>query len=127
MQIDVISECFFIKFFDILYLKFRTKIYSSYKRQSEHEVKGGHLLITLSEAADNNLYLWAKKSTLLRDGQVLFQTDIGISVLRINFSNAYCINLSRDINTSTGTTTTLIIAPETVDINGVTHKNFWPK
>lgn len=98
-----------------------------YKGQPQHEMKGGQLMIVLSQAADDNLYLWAKKSTLLKDGQILFQTDLGITVLRLNFTNAYCITLARDINIMTGTTTSLVIAPEIVILNDVEHNNFWVK
>lgn len=98
-----------------------------YKGQPENEKRGGQLIVTIKQAANSSLYLWAKKSTMLKSGQVLFQTDLGISVLKISFSNAYCINLSRNINASTGTTTTLVITPENITMNGVTHENFWPK
>jgi hypothetical protein len=100
---------------------------ADYKGQPQHEVKGGQLMVTITQNADNNLYLWAKTSTMRKGGQILFQTDLGITVLRINFSSAYCITLARDINTMTGTKTTLVIAPEIVTMNGVEHDNFWPK
>lgn len=96
-----------------------------FKGQPEHEVKGGHLLITLSEVADNNLFLWAKKSTLLKSGQVVFQTDLGISVLRIDFTDAYCVNLERTTSALTGTDTMLIISPKILSMNGVDHNNHW--
>lgn len=96
-----------------------------YKGQPEHEVRGGHLLITLSQAADNNLYLWAKKSTLLKSGQVIFQTDLGISILRVNFADAYCVNLERTTSALTGTETTLIISPKSILMNDVEHSNHW--
>ena len=98
-----------------------------YKGQPQHEIKGGQLIITITQAVDNNLYLWAKTSTMLKGGQVLFHTDLGITVLRINFSNAYCITLARDINTMAGTNTSIVIAPEIVTMNGIEHDNFWPK
>lgn len=73
------------------------------------------------------MYLWAKQSTLLKSGQIIFQTDLGITMLRISFSNAYCINLTREINSLTGTKTSLVITPEIVTMNGVEHDNFWSK
>ncbi|GHV29698.1 hypothetical protein FACS1894177_01010 [Bacteroidia bacterium] len=98
-----------------------------HKGQPEHETIGGKMFITITQAADNNLYLWAKKSTLLKSGQVLFQTDLGMTVLEIDFVNAYCINLTRDINAYTGTTTSLILSPEKVVMNGKSHENAWKK
>lgn len=98
-----------------------------YKGQPQHEMKGGQLTIVMMQAADNNLYLWAKKATDLKSGQILFQTDLGITVLRVNFTNAYCVTLARDINAMSGTKTSLVIAPEIITLNGVEHDNFWEK
>lgn len=98
-----------------------------YKNQPQHETLGGQLMVTLTQAADSNLYLWAKTSTLMKSGQVLFQTDLGITVVRIDFQNAYCVTLSRKTNSKTGTLTTLIISPEVVIMNDVEHDKFWPK
>jgi hypothetical protein len=98
---------------------------TDYKGQPQHEIGGGQLYITLLEGADNNLYLWAKKSTLLKSGSILFQTDLGITIIEIEFSDAYCINLTRDINAYTGTKTSLIISPKKVKMNGILHENYW--
>ena len=98
---------------------------SDYKGQPQHEIRGGQMSLMLNQIADKNLYLWAKKSTLLKSGVILFQTDAGMTVLEIVFTNAYCINLSSEINALTGVTTTLIISPESVDIYGITHTNYW--
>lgn len=98
-----------------------------YKNQPQHETYGGQLLITLAQAADDNLYTWGKTSTLKKSGKALLQTDLGITVVEIEFQEAYCVALSRKTNAMTGTLTTLMIAPETVIMNGVEHNNFWPK
>jgi len=98
---------------------------SDYKGQPQHEIQGGQISLILNQIADNNLFLWAKKSTLLKSGIFLFQTDLGMTVLEIGFTNAYCINLSSEINALTGVTTSLIISPESVNIYGITHTNHW--
>jgi hypothetical protein len=72
------------------------------------------------------LYLWAKKATERKNGVILFQTDLGMTVLEIKFSNAYCISLSRNVDETTGTKTILVVSPEEVIIDGVEHNNFWP-
>jgi len=100
---------------------------TDFKGQPQHEVKGGQLTIALSQTADDTLYLWAKKSSMLKNGIISFQTDIGITVLEINFTNAYCVNLTREINAHTGTSTVLIISPEKLKLNGVEHDNYWVK
>ncbi|MEN9919796.1 MAG: hypothetical protein RL662_2232 [Bacteroidota bacterium] len=96
-----------------------------YKGQPQHEVRGGQLMLTLPQAADDNLLLWAKKATLLKDGEILFQTDMGISVLRLHFSNGCCMNMTRDTSAFTGTTTMLMITAESLSINGIEHHNYW--
>jgi hypothetical protein len=58
---------------------------------------------------------------------MLFQTDVGITVIEIAFEEAYCVTLSRKTNAMTGTLTTLMIAPKKVTMNGVEHDNYWPK
>ena len=98
-----------------------------FKGQPQHEMKGGQMLVTINQAADDNLYLWAKKSTLVKDGQVLFQTDLGISIIRLNFTNGYCVNLSREINAYTGSNTMLLISSESLSLNGIEHENHWKK
>jgi hypothetical protein len=98
-----------------------------YKGQPQHETKGGIIVVNLTQAADDNLYLWAKKSTLTKSGKVLFQSDIGMTILEITFENAYCIDLKREINAFSGTNTSLAISPEVIKMNGIEHNNFWKK
>lgn len=98
-----------------------------FKNQPLHGTYGGQLMITLPQAADNNLYTWGKTSTLRKNGKALFQTDLGITIIEIEFQNAYCVTLSRKTNAMTGTLTTLMISPETIKMNGVEHDNFWPR
>jgi hypothetical protein len=74
---------------------------------------------------NDNLYTWAKKETQLKSGQILFQTDLGITVLEIAFTDAYRIHLGRNINAYTGTSTALILSPKEISMNGVKHENYW--
>jgi hypothetical protein len=97
-----------------------------YKSQPQHEILGGQMMITLPQAADKSLYAWAKTSTMLKSGTVLFQTDLGMTVLEIKFENAYCIQLLRETTDSTGTKTNMIISPRQVSLNGIEHLNRWP-
>lgn len=98
-----------------------------HKGQPESEVNGGKLKMTLSHLADDSLWQWAKKSTLLKNGQVLFQTDLGMTIIEISFENAYCINLNQSINSTAGTVANLLISPERISINGIEHENMWKK
>ena len=96
-----------------------------YKRQPQHEIMGGQIMLTLSQAADRGLYLWAKNSTMLKDGLIRFQTDMGVTIMKITFSKAYCIQMLRETATDAGTKTNLVISPESVSLNGVEHTNKW--
>lgn len=100
---------------------------TDHKGQPQHEIRGGQLTIVLSESADPNLYDWAKRSTKLKSGDIIFDTQMSGSVLKINFTNAYCIKLAREIDERAGTKTVLVIAPEQIKLNDVTHNNYWKK
>ncbi|MEN9919786.1 MAG: hypothetical protein RL662_2222 [Bacteroidota bacterium] len=96
-----------------------------YKGQPQHEVQGGLINIVLDQAANDSLFLWAKKSTMVKDGHILFQSDLGMTVMVLAFFDAYCISLTREINAMTGTRTSLIISPKKVVIDGIEHENYW--
>jgi len=113
------------KIYDVETFKIGFNQPKDFKGQPVSEVRGGQFMITLSQIADKNLYQWAKNSTLLKNGEVVFQTDLGQTVYRIVFTNAYCITLTRDIDAATGTKTLMMIAPENLMLNGVEHDNFW--
>jgi hypothetical protein len=100
---------------------------TDFKGQPQHEIIGGQILIHFSQAADDNLYRWAKTSTLLKNGSILFQTDLGMTVLKIEFENAYCSKLVREISAYTGTNTIVHISPEKLKINDIEHNNQWRK
>lgn len=97
-----------------------------FKGQPQRELNGGKIHLTLTQTADTNLYLWAKTATLLKNGEVLFQTDLGITVLRVEFTDGYCIGLTRHIDSRAGTRTMLTISSEVIKMNGTEHDNFWP-
>jgi hypothetical protein len=116
------GETFEVEHFDINFEQ-----PTDFRGQPQQEIGGGQLTVNISQAATSNLYLWAKTSTLRKSGKVLFQTDLGMTVLEVEFENAYCINLSRQINAYTGTNTVMVISPEMVKMNGIEHNNFWAK
>ena len=97
-----------------------------FKGQPQYETTGGKFSIVLERIADAALYRWAKTSTELKKGSVVFQTDLGMTVFRFEFENGYCINLARDIDAMRGSRTTLTVSAETLKLNGEEHCNFWP-
>jgi hypothetical protein len=82
-------------------------------------------MITLSQIADDKLYLWSLTSTMLKSGVVLIQTDLGMTVLEIKFENAYCIDLLRETSDGGGTKTNIVISSKSVSLNGIEHDNEW--
>jgi hypothetical protein len=98
-----------------------------FKGQPQNEVYGGQLSLTLSHMPDDSLYLWAKKSTLVKNAQLVYQTDMGITLLSVDLLNAYCMSLIQEFSSYSGTKTTLVISPESVVMNGITHNNIWKK
>lgn len=97
---------------------------TDFKGQPQHEMRGGQISVNIPQAATDTLYNWAKKSTMQKNGKITFQTDMGITLLTVAFTNAYCIYLGREINASSGTFTSLTISPQTINLNGITHTNF---
>lgn len=98
------------------------------KNQPEGEVRGGRIMITLSQTVKSNIYGWALKHWMKKGGNILFKTGTSGVIFNIQFNNAYCIKLHRNIDAiGGGLTTTIIISPETVMLNGVEFDNSWVK
>lgn len=98
------------------------------KNQPEGEVRGGRIMITLSQTVKNNIYGWAIKPWVKKNGAVLFKTGTSGVIFEVAFTNAYCVNLRRVIEAlGQGLSTTLILSPESVSVNGVEFDNRWVK
>lgn len=98
------------------------------KNQSEGEVRGGRIMITLSQTVKNNIYGWAVKPWMKKNGAVLFKTGTSGVIFEVAFTNAYCVNLKRVIESlGQGLSTTLILSPESVSVNGIEFDNRWVK
>lgn len=124
--VDSLIECEFVldgKTYSVeqFQLQFQQEI--DHKRQPQHETKGGQFTLTLTESVSYNVLIWAKKANERKNGSVLFKKAASGTVLRIEFVNAHCVALRRKINNQTGTTTTLVIAPEKISLNGTTLDN----
>lgn len=98
------------------------------KNQPEGEVRGGRIMITLSQTVKNNIYGWAVKPWMKKNGAVLFKTGTSGVIFEVAFTNAYCVNLKRVIESlGQGLSTTLILSPESVSVNGIEFDNRWVK
>ena len=98
------------------------------KNQPEGEVRGGRIMITLSQTVKNNIYGWAVKPWMKKNGAVLLKTGTSGVIFEVAFTNAYCVNLKRVIESlGQGLSTTLILSPESVSVNGIEFDNRWVK
>ena len=98
------------------------------KNQPEGEVRGGRIMITLSQTVKSNIYGWAVKPWVKKNGAVLFKTGTSGVIFEVAFTNAYCVNLKRIIESmGQGLSTTLILSPESVSVNGIEFDNRWVK
>lgn len=98
------------------------------KNQPAGEVRGGRIMITLSQTVKNNIYGWAVKPWMKKSGAVLFKTGTSGVIFEVAFTNAYCVNLKRVIESlGQGLSTTLILSPESVSVNGIEFDNRWVK
>lgn len=95
-----------------------------HKGQPQDEVRGGRLLLTLTEAVPNNIYKWAMTSTT-KDGVVEFRSKTSNAPLRIEFVNGYCVNFDRVIEGGIGLNTAMVISSEEITINGINFDNHW--
>ena len=98
------------------------------KNQPEGEVRGGRIMITLSQTVKSNIYGWAVKPWVKKNGAVLFKTGTSGVIFEVAFTNAYCVNLKRVIESlGQGLSTTLILSPESVSVNRIEFDNRWVK
>ena len=95
-----------------------------HKGQPQDEIRGGRILLTLSQAVPENIYQWAMTSRM-RDGKVEYRSKTASSPLKVEFVNGYCVNLERTVDALTGLETDIIISPEEVTINGISFDNKW--
>jgi hypothetical protein len=83
------------------------------------------MTMTLNQTLPERLCNWAMRSNT-KDGKVDFLIESGSSPMKIEFSNAYCLNFNRSINSIGGGVSTLLtISPEEVIINGRSFDNHW--
>ncbi|NDV64646.1 type VI secretion system tube protein TssD [Bacteroides sp. 224] len=97
-----------------------------FKGQPQNEVRGGRIMITLTEAVQENIYAWAMTSCA-RNGKIEFRSKTTNSPLKVEFMNAHCANFERTINLANGLRTVIVIYPEELMINGINFDNNWVK
>lgn len=99
---------------------------ADHKGQPQDEIRGGRMLIGLTQTLPDNIYRWAMTSCS-KNGEVVFRSKTTNAPLRIEFMNAYCINFQRQITDGGGVNTSLFISPDEILINGISFDNHWVK
>ncbi|MCA1745216.1 MAG: type VI secretion system needle protein Hcp [Bacteroidales bacterium] len=95
------------------------------KGEPQDHVRGGQMVMTLNQTLPESFYNWAMR-TNTKDGVVDFRIESGSSPMKIEFYNAYCLNLNRSVNAlGGGISTSLTISPEELKINGLSFDNHW--
>jgi hypothetical protein len=98
---------------------------SDWKGQPQDLVKGGLLLVTLSQIADEILNDWMFKPGVSHDGLIVFApiSRTANAPLRIKFEGGKCISFEKMKGTNVGIQTSLLISSEVVHFNEVKHQN----
>ena len=95
-----------------------------YKGQPQDEVRGGRMLVTLTQTLPESFYRWAMTSAP-KNGEVVFRSKTANAPLRIEFMNAYCVHFERQIIVKGGLSTSIIISPDELLLNGISFDNHW--
>lgn len=97
-----------------------------HKGQPQDEVRGGKMLVGLTQTLPDSLYRWAMNSSK-KNGEIVFRSKTANAPLRITFMNTYCVNFQRVITNGGGVNTTLVLSPDEIIINGISFDNHWVK
>lgn len=95
-----------------------------HKGQPQDEVRGGRMLVVLTQALPDNLYRWAMTSSP-KNGEIVFRSKTANSPLRIMFNNAYCVSFQRQVGNASGMISKLLISPDEILMNGISFDNHW--
>ena len=95
-----------------------------HKGQPQNEVRGGRMMLSLTQTLPDDIYKWAMTSST-KNGEVTFRSKTANAPLKIEFRNAYCTSFERSIEAMVGLTSTLVISPEEITINGIHFDNHW--
>ena len=95
-----------------------------YKGQPQDEVRGGRMLLTLTQAVPDAIYKWAMTSSM-KNGSVEFRSKTANAPLKVQFTDGYCVNFERVIDNLTGLSTDLMISAGEIKINGMDLENHW--
>lgn len=99
---------------------------TDHKGQPQHETNGGIIEFSIKEIPDEALNKWMLNSTMQLSGQFSFERKAQSSVLKILFTDSFCVYYDKMISTG-GALTRLRISPEIVNINGSEKLKIWAR
>lgn len=95
-----------------------------HKGQPQDEVRGGRMLVALTQTLPDSIYRWAMTSAA-KNGEIVFRSKTTNAPLRIEFMNGYCVNFQRQIGNASGVVSKLLISPDEILVNGISFDNHW--
>lgn len=98
--------------------------YVDHKGQPQSEVRGGRMIVVLTQTVPDSIYRWAMTS-MPKNGEIVFRSKTTNAPLRVEFTNAYCVNFIKNITNMGGVNTAIHITPDEILINGISFDNHW--
>ena len=126
-QIDSDIEVWFIfegKEYEVNQFNIAFRQSVDYKGQPQEEVRGGRIILQLTQTLPDNIYRWAMTSCL-RSGSVEFRSKTSSAPLKVEFAEAFCLSFKRVVDSSGGVKTSITISPNEILINGLDFYNNW--
>lgn len=95
-----------------------------FKGQPQDEVRGGRIILTVTQALPESMYQWAMTSSM-KNGEIVFRSKTASAPLKVEFKNAFCVRFNRVIDQHSGLVTNIVISPEEITVNGTDFENHW--
>lgn len=96
-----------------------------HKGQPQSEISGGQFIVSMTQTLPESFYSWNIDDNRYKNGTIIFKLENSRTVLEIEFFNARCINITRNLSIGQGVVSTIVISPSIVKFNGMEHDNRW--
>ena len=93
--------------------------------------RGGKITVEFNATADNVVAEWMANPDKKMSGEIVFfEMDMRVSLKKLEFTNAYCVDLLERFDgttTSAHMVTVVTISPEKISVGGIELNNHWPE
>ena len=93
--------------------------------------RGGKITVEFNSTDNNEVAEWMANPDKKLDGNIVFyDMNQQISLKKLEFKNAYCVDLLERFDATTSSThmvTIITISPETITVGGIILDNRWPE